>query len=100
MRNDMGTWVMVAAGVALVAYLKSTSSAQTAAAPLSIYPSLAWTNVTSMAATPGQKATTAPVPPTGLFTSVQQQEQSAVLSQCAGSYPSCTPMTADTQLGF
>jgi hypothetical protein len=75
----------------------SKSSAQ--AAPLSIYPEFAYTAQTSMAHTPQQKAAAA-VAPIPLFQSIQQQEQAAILSQCAGSYPGCTILTADTQLGF
>lgn len=80
-----------------MAYLVSKSTAQ--AAPLSIYPEYAYTAKTSMAKTPQQKAAAAatPIP---LYQSIQQQEQAAILSQCAGSYPACTIITADTQLGF
>lgn len=99
MKDSTWTWVLLGAGVALIGYLKSQPAATPA--PLSIYPSLAWTAVTTMAATPAQKATTATAPvPTGYFTSVQQQEQAAVTSQCAGSYPVCTPLAGDTQLGM
>lgn len=70
------------------------------ATPLSIYPEFSYTAQTSMSTTPNQKATTAVIPPQSFFTSVQQQEQAALLTQCAGSYPGCTPLLGDTQLGF
>jgi hypothetical protein len=67
-------------------------------APLSIYPEFAYTAKTSMAMTPKQKAAVARVIPIPLFSAVQQQEQAAILSQCAGSYPACTLIIPDTQL--
>jgi hypothetical protein len=89
------TWIWLILGGAVAAFIYYRSQ-QTPATPLSIYPSLAWT---SMAATPGQQASTAVLPPTGQFTSVQQQEQSAVLAQCAGSSV-CSVLASDTQLGL
>jgi hypothetical protein len=53
-----------------------------------------------MAKHPGQKAPAAVIPPTPLFTSVQQQEQAALMSQCAGSWPNCTNLLSDWQLGL
>ena len=70
------------------------------ATPYSIYPEFAYTAQTSMAKTPAQQAPAAVIPPTNAFTSVQQQEQAALMSQCAGSWPGCTNLMADTQLGF
>lgn len=102
MRNPRGggsslIWLLAAGGAAAAIYFYSKSTGTPA--PLSIYPEYAYTAQTSMAATPQQKATAALLP-TPLFSSVQQQEQAAILSQCAGSYPGCTILTADTQLGF
>jgi hypothetical protein len=70
--------------------------------PLSIYPEFAYTAQTSMAATPAQQTATGQVPvqPIPQFAAVQGMEQAAVLGQCAGSYPGCTVLTGDTQLGF
>ena len=69
--------------------------------PYAVYPEFAYTAQTSMASTPGQKASTAVLPASMTsWTSVQQQEQAALLTQCAGAYPGCTPMLGDTQLGF
>jgi hypothetical protein len=68
--------------------------------PYSIYPEFAYTAQTSMAATRKQKAPAAVIPPTTAFTSVQQQEQAALMSQCAGSWPSCTNLLSDWQLGL
>lgn len=94
------SWLWLAGGVALAYYLYQQLPQ---AAPLSIYPSLAWTAVTpgttSMAKTPSQKAAAA-VAPTSLYSEAQQQNQAAMLSQCVGSYPGCTPLVSDTQLGF
>jgi hypothetical protein len=83
-------------GGAVAAYFASKPKP----APLSIYPEFAYTAQTSMAMTPKQRAAAARVIPTPLFSTVQQEEQAAILSQCAGSYPPCTPLAADTQLGF
>lgn len=95
-RDNTWTWVILGGAAAAFAYYLQSRPQAT---PLSIYPSLAWTAATSMAATPAQKAVAA-IPPTGQFTSVQQQEQGAVLAQCVGSYPLCTPLASDTQLGL
>ena len=94
MNQDM---LLLLVGAAVVAYLVASPPAQPA--PLSIYPSLAYTKMTSMATTPAQHAPAA-VTPMSLFSSVQQQEQAAILSQCAGSYPYCTLTVGDTQLGY
>lgn len=104
MRNPQtdNTWLWVLGGVAAVAwYLNSQQQATTTPTPYSIYPSLAWTAQTSMASSPTQQASTAgpPPPPTPLFQSVQQQEQAALYTQCAGSNV-CSIVTADTQLGL
>lgn len=106
--GDMWVWLAVG-GLAYLAYQQSQSGAganmpgipfySTTPTPLSIYPEYAYTAQTSMAATPAQKAPAA-VLPTGYFSSVQADEQAALLTQCAGSFPSCTPMLGDTQLGF
>lgn len=100
MKIDLTTLMVLAGGIALVYYL---SQQQPQAAPLSIYPSLAWTATTpttsSMAKSASQKAAAAVVPST-LYTSAQQQNLSAMLSQCVGAYPGCTPLVSDTQLGF
>ena len=100
--KDSTTWLLYAAAAAAVYYALQSSGAIPAAAtptPLSIYPEYAYTAQTSMAASPGQKAPTK-VLPTPYFTAVQAQEQSAILGQCVGSYPGCTVLLADTQLGF
>jgi hypothetical protein len=110
-------WIWYAAGAALVAYLISQQTGAAAGAtakgtpfystqptPYSVYPEWAYTaqtQGTSMAASPNQMAPTAVMPkPTTYFTSVQQQEQAALMSQCMGAWPGCTPMLGDTQLGF
>jgi hypothetical protein len=95
-KDNTLTWVVV--GVAAVGVVYFLRSQVPPATPLSIYPSLAWTAITSMAATPAQKASTAVIPPTPQFASVQEAEQSAVLGQCMGS-PVCSPLAGDTQLG-
>lgn len=101
MRNPRGgggsgwLWLLGIGGV--VAYFASKSSAQ--AAPLAIYPEYGYTAQTSMAATPKQKATQAMLPPTPLFASVQQQEQAALYTQCAGSNV-CSIVSPDTALGL
>lgn len=103
--KDSSTWLLLgvaaAAGVAYY-YLKSSGaiSATTAATPLSIYPEYAYTVPTSMAASPNQKAPAAAIVPSPYFAAVQAQEQAAILTQCVGSYPGCTILTSDTQLGF
>lgn len=102
-RDNTWTWVILGGAAAVGYYLYSrglvpgVSTPQTPA-PLSIYPEFAYTAATSMAATPKQKATTAVVPPTPQFASVQQAEQSALFTQCVGNI--CTPVLGDTQLGF
>lgn len=106
------TWIWIAGGLAAAAYFisqqQTTAGASAAgtpfystrATPLSIYPEFGYTSQTSMAATPAQKASTAVITPISYYTSVQNQEQAALLSQCVGGYPGCTPMLGDTQLGF
>lgn len=89
-------------GAAALAYWLYHQQTTAQAAPLSIYPSLAWTAqpaTTSMATSPAQKASTV-VAPESLYSSAQQQNISAMAAQCAGSYPACTPLVSDTQLGF
>lgn len=91
------------AGVGYLIYTKTglaAAIARSQATPYSIYPEFAYTAQTTMAATPTQQASAAVIPPTSAYTSVQQQEQAALMSQCAGSWPGCTNMLADTQLGF
>lgn len=96
MKLDTNTLLWIG-GAAAVIYLLTQQTA--AATPLSIYPSLAWTATTSMAKTPAQQASTV-VPASSLFSSTQTQATNALLQQCSGSYPSCTPLLGDTQLGF
>lgn len=104
-------WVAVGGALAYFLYQRSQSGGGASAAgipfysttptPLSIYPEYAYTAQTSMASTPSQKATTSVVPQSmTTWSSVQEQEQAALLTQCAGAYPGCTPMLGDTQLGF
>lgn len=100
MGKETWIWLGLAAGAAALIYMQSSQASQTAAPALSIYPSEAWmTKTTSMAATPAQKATAAVIPPTTAYTSVQQQEQAAILSQCVGAAV-CSPLYGDTQLGL
>ena len=100
--KDPTTWLLLgAAAVGVYYYLKSSGSlpaAMTPATPLSIYPEYA--GQTSMAASPNQQAPAAVIIPTPGYTAVQGQEQAAVLTQCAGSYPGCTILMSDTQLGL
>jgi len=70
------------------------------ATPLSIYPEYGYTAQTSMAANPRQKAPAAVIIPSPMYSAVQSQEQAAILSQCAGSYPGCSVLMPDTQLGL
>ena len=101
-RAKDGDWLMylgIAAAVYFL-YQKSGIAAAMTPTPYSIYPEFAYTAQTTMAATPSQHAPAAVVPPTTQFTSVQQQEQAALMSQCAGSWPGCTNLLADTSLGF
>ena len=101
--KDTSTWLIVGGAVALYFYLKSQGllpAALTTATPYSIYPEFAYTAQTSMAASPSQHASSAVITPTPLYTAVQSQEQGAVLGQCVGSYPGCTVLMADTQLGL
>jgi hypothetical protein len=60
----------------------------------SIYPSMA-----SMATTSNQQASTV-VPPVSLYSATQATNTADILTQCAGSYPGCSPLLADTQLGL
>jgi hypothetical protein len=112
-RHSDGTqwlWIAGLGAVAYYLYQQSQANAGASAAgtpfysttptPLSIYPEFAYTAQTSMATTPAQKASTAVITPINYFTSVQEQEQAALLTQCAGGYPGCTPMLGDTQLGL
>lgn len=100
-RRD-STWMWIA-GLVGLGYLASKSGLLptiAAATPYSIYPEFAYTAQTTMAATPSQHAPAAVIPPTGQYTSVQQQEQAALIAQCAGSWPNCTPLSSDWQLGL
>lgn len=94
---NASTLLMLAGGAAVAYYLWNQTSAQ--AAPLSIYPEYAYTQTqtTSMATNAKQKV---PAVPTGLYAVAQGANQTAMYTQCAGSYPGCTPMMSDTQLGF
>jgi hypothetical protein len=95
--TDIEPWLWIG-GAAAIGYVIYQSLPQ--ATPLSIYPEYAYTAQTSMAANPKQVAATAAIPPESLFTATQNQAQSAILAQCAGSWPTCTPLMGDTQLGF
>lgn len=107
--SDSWMWLAAVGGLAYLAYQKVQSGAganmpgipfySTTPTPYSVYPEWGYTAQTSMAATPAQKAPAA-VTPTPYYQSVQSQEQAALLTQCIGSFPSCTPMLGDTQLGF
>lgn len=103
-RRGDSSWLLYLglAGAAYLIYQKSGIAAATTPTPYSIYPEFAYTAQTTMAATPAQQASTAKIPPQPIpsFTSVQQQEQAALMSQCAGSWPGCTNLLADTSLGF
>lgn len=98
----MDTLIWIAGAGALLYFLSQQQTAaapvSTTATPYSIYPSMAYT-ATSMATNPAQKASTI-IPASTLYTSTQQQAVNALTSQCAGSYPACTPMLGDTQLGL
>ena len=89
-------WIGAAGVAAYFVYTQIVGQAT----PLSIYPEYAYTATTSMAQTPQQVASTAKIPPTTLFAETQNQANAAILAQCAGSYPACTPLFGDTQLGF
>lgn len=99
-KDNAWLWYLGIGGVAYLLYSKSGLAAALTATPYSIYPEYAYTAQTTMAATPRQQASAAVVPPTTAYTSVQQREQAALMSQCAGSWPGCTNLMADTQLGF
>jgi hypothetical protein len=102
-------WLVAgAAAIGLYFYAQSQGTAAGTAAsgptatPLSIYPEysyLAQPTTSSMASTPQQQAT-AQVIPIPQWVAVQGQEQAQILGQCAGSYPGCTVLVGDTQLGF
>ena len=116
MKDNSILWLV--GGAALFYYLYTQSGAAASAGasaagtpfystqptPYSIYPEYGYTAQTaqtSMATTPGQQAPAAVMPaPTTYFTSVQQQEQQALLSQAAGAFPGATAMMSDWQLGF
>ena len=105
MSKDSSTWLILGAAAAVALYFWNQSSgviqvSSAAATPLSIYPEYAHVAQTSMAATPYQKAPAAVITPVPLYTAVQSQEQGAVLGQCVGSYPGCTVLMSDTQLGL
>lgn len=104
--KETWAWLGIAAGAGLVIYFLHSqgilSISTATATPLSVYPEYAYMaqpTTTSMAATARQQAPAAVVPPTPLYASVQQQERSAIYQQCAGASV-CSPLTADTQLGF
>ena len=102
--KDSTTWLLLgAAAVGVYYYLQSTGTLPAAAAapvPLSIYPEYAYTAQTSMAASPAQQAPAATIVPSPMYSAVQAQEQAAILTQCIGSYPGCTVLMSDTQLGL
>lgn len=103
MSKDSSTWLILGAAAAALYYWNQSSRViqmPTAATPLSIYPEYAHVAHTSMAATPHQKAPAATITPVPMYTAVQSQEQGAVLGQCVGSYPGCTVLMSDTQLGL
>jgi hypothetical protein len=83
------TTLLLLGGAAVAIYFLSQQAATPT--PLSIYP--------SMAHTPIQKASTI-VPASSLFSSTQTQAQNALLFQCVGSFPGCTPLLSDWQLGL
>ena len=89
MRMETLFWI---AGAAALVYWLSRHRATGAATPLSVYP--------SMAATAAQQAPAAVIPPSSTYSAAQAQEQSALFAQCVGTYPVCTPMAGDTQLGL
>ena len=91
-----GSWIWILLAGAAVAAYEATKQTPT---PLAVYPELGYTQQTSMAVQPGQKAPAAVVP-ISQWESVQQAEQTAVLNQCAGSYPGCSILSSDTQLGL
>ena len=99
--KDTMTWLLLgAAAVGVYYFMKSSGVIASAPAPLAIYPEYAYTAQTSMAASPAQKAPAATIIPSPLYSAVQSQEQAAILSQCVGSYPGCTVLMSDTQLGL
>ena len=98
-RKDSTTWLLLG-GAAVAYYVLKSSGVVTTATPLSIYPEYAYTAQTSMAASPAQKAPVATIIPSPMYSAVQAQEQAAILSQCAGSYPGCSVLMSDTQLGL
>ena len=105
MSKDSNTWLILGAVAIALYYWNQSSnviqiSTTSAPTPLSIYPEYAHVAHTSMAATPYQKAPAAAITPIPLYTAVQSQEQGAVLGQCVGSYPGCTVLMSDTQLGL
>ena len=94
---DTETLVWIGAGIAGIYVLLQVIPQAT---PLSIYPEFAYTAQTTMAQTPKQIASTAAIPATSLFSTTQGQANMAILAQCAGSYPYCTQLMSDTQLGL
>ena len=103
-KKDAWVWIGIAgvAAVAYYAYSQGLLPVPATATPLSIYPELAYTALpatTSMAATGHQQAPAAIVPATPYFTSVQAEQQNAILAQCIGANI-CSPLTGDTQLGL
>jgi hypothetical protein len=107
--KDSGNLLLLAGAAALAYYLYSSQTPpqypgipiySTTPTPLGIYPSLSWLQQTAMAATPNQRASTAEVLPQSLFTATQMANRNSLLSQCAGSWPTCTPMAGDTFLGL
>ena len=112
MKDSSILWLVGGAALFYYLYTQSGAAASGASAagtpfysttptPYSIYPEYGYTAQTSMATTAGQQAPAAVMPaPTTYFTSVQQQEQQALLSQAAGAFPGATAMMGDFQLGF
>lgn len=103
MKNTQ-TWLWLGLGAGAIAglyYLQSQGllPAAPTATPLSIYPELAYTQTTSMAASPTQQTPAAVVPTTPYFSSVQQAEQAAIYGQCIGASV-CSPLSGDMQLGL
>lgn len=100
--KDGTVWLLLGAAAVGVYYVYKSGAIPGLApgTPLSIYPEFAYTAQTSMAANPSQKVPAASIVPSPLYNAVQAQEQAAILTQCIGSYPGCTVLMSDTQLGL
>ena len=100
MKDSSWIWLIAAAAALYYWQQQQQSAASTTASvalqptPYSIYPSMA-----SMATTTTQQASTT-IQPTTLYSAMQSQNVADIMSQCAGSYPGCSPLLADTQLGL